>query len=57
MKDRKEILLKACMQLLEMQENSPYVLNLLSETVFYDEATCDGYRLLEDIKNELNIQE
>lgn len=35
----------------------PYVLYLLSETVHYDEADCDGYCLLEDIKIELGIED
>lgn len=48
--DRKTTLLKACLALFQKQNDSPYVLNLLSETVFYDEADCDGYCLMEDIK-------
>lgn len=57
MEDRKTTLLKACMNLLQKQEESHYVLDLLSETVHYDEADCDGYCLLEDIKAELGIDE
>lgn len=49
--DRKTTLLNACFALLQKQNDSPYVLNLLCETVFYDEADCDGYCLMEDIKN------
>jgi len=30
------------------------VLDLLSETVFYDDADCDGNCLLEDIEMELS---
>lgn len=55
MEDRKITLLKACVALLEKQDNSPYVLNLLEETVFYDDVDCDGYCLLEDIKIELEL--
>lgn len=55
--DRKIILLKACRDLLQKQENSHYVLDLLSETVHYDEAECDGSCLLDDIKAELGIEE
>lgn len=51
--DRKAILLQACLQLLEKQEASHYVLNMLEETAFYDEAECDGYCLMEDIRDEL----
>jgi hypothetical protein len=55
--DRKITLLKACRDLLKKQENSSYVLDLLSETVFYDEAECDGNCLLEDIEIELELEE
>ena len=57
MKDRKDILLQATYDLLKKQENSHYVLNLLSETVFYDEADCDGSCLMDDIAMELGIAE
>jgi DNA-directed RNA polymerase alpha subunit len=56
MEDRKTVLLKACLTLFEKQNNSPYVLNLLSEIVHYDDADCDGYCLMEDIKGELCYQ-
>jgi hypothetical protein len=57
MEDRKTTLLKACRDLLKRQENSDYVLDLLSETVFYDDAECDGNCLLEDIEDELGTTE
>ena len=47
--DRAKTLLKATWELLNKQENSGYVLNLLSETVNYDDAECDGNCLMEDI--------
>ena len=50
LKDRKTELLKACLALFKKQIDSPYVLNLLCETVHYDEADCDGYSLIEDIE-------
>ena len=50
-------LLKACVLLLQKQEESGYVLNLLAETIFYDDCECDGYCLLEDIKSELELLE
>lgn len=56
MEDRKVTLLKACMELLQRQEDSMYVLDLLSETIYYDEAECDGNCLLNDIKMELGIE-
>lgn len=51
--DRAKILLKACLELLKIQEESPYILNLLDTTVFYDDADCDGSCLIEDIENYL----
>jgi hypothetical protein len=57
MEDRKVTLLKACRDLLKKQENSSYVLDLLSETVYYDEVDCDGNCLLEDIEIELRIED
>ena len=47
--ERAKTLLKAAYELLKKQEDSSYVLNLLAETVFYDEAECDGNCLMEDI--------
>ena len=43
--------------LLKRQDESGYVLNLLEETSFYDEAECDGYCLKDDIAMELGIEE
>jgi hypothetical protein len=43
-------ILKACLELLERQENSSMVLNLLEETVVYHGSECDGSCLMEDIK-------
>lgn len=53
MEDRKITLLKACMELMSKQNDSPYVLNILEETVNYDGVECDGECLLEDIKDYL----
>lgn len=47
--ERKTYLLKACFNLLHKQLESPYVLNLLTETINYDGAECDGECLMEDI--------
>jgi len=52
-KDRKTVLLKAMYELLKKQEESGFVLNLLEESVFYDEAECDGRCLMDDIEIEL----
>jgi hypothetical protein len=46
---RAKILLKATKELLEKQENSHYVMNLLEQTVFYDGVDCDGSCLKDDI--------
>lgn len=56
-RDRAEELLKACVELLNKQDESPYVLNLLDELVYYDECECDGNCLLEDIKSLLKFGE
>ena len=48
--ERAKILLKATLDLLQKQKESHYVLNLLENTVFYDEAECDGYCLFDDIE-------
>lgn len=48
--NRARTLLKATGALLKKQEDSNYVLNLLAETVYYDEAECDGSCLLDDIR-------
>lgn len=55
--DRKVVLLRACRQLLARCERSPYVLNVLTETVQYDGADCDGYCLLQDIRDVLTCEE
>ena len=57
MKDRKIILLKCAYDLLKKQDESHYVLNLLEQTIFYDNADCDGNCLMEDIADELGIEE
>jgi len=51
--ERAITLLKAAKHLLELQEDSVFVLNLLEETVYYDEADCDGSCLLDDIREVL----
>ena len=55
--ERAKVLLKACFDLLQKQQESYYVLNLLRETINYDDADCDGYCLQEDIKDFLEIGE
>ena len=55
--NRKDILLRACFDLLQKQVESPYVLNLLDETVHYDDSDCDGHCLMDDIAEELGIDD
>lgn len=50
---RANVLLKATLDLLRKQKDSQYVLNLLENTAFYDNAECDGYCLFDDIENFL----
>ena len=51
--ERSITLLKATKELLNKQNESCYVLNLLEETVCYDDCVCDGECLLEDIEDLL----
>jgi hypothetical protein len=53
MEDRKATLLRAALELLKKCDEGPYVKNALTETVFYDDAECDGMCLANDIAAEL----
>lgn len=55
--DRKKILLKAVVDILEKLDDSTYVLSFFEQIAFYDDAECDGSCLLEDIKIELDMDE
>ena len=48
--ERATVLLKAVYDLLQKQEESPYVLDILAEIIFYDGSECDGGCLKEDIE-------
>lgn len=50
-----EILLKATRNLLNKQNESIYVLNMLEETVAYYGVECDGSCLIEDIDAWLDL--
>lgn len=54
--DRKDILLRAAYDLLKRSSQNYYVEPAQEIEVFYDDATCDGYCLMEDIANELNLE-
>lgn len=54
-RERQLTLLKASYNLLKKQDVSPYTLNLLEETIVYEGAECDGYCLMEEIAEELNL--
>lgn len=54
--DRAVTLLRACLDLLNKQKESRYILDLLSQTVYYDDAECDGYCLSDDIEMYLDEQ-
>jgi hypothetical protein len=49
MEDRKITLLKAARDILRKVESSHYVISAMETSVFYDDAECDGYCLLNDI--------
>jgi hypothetical protein len=48
--DRTTVLLMACRDMLAKCRDSNFVLSPMETTVFYDDADCDGYCLLEDIE-------
>jgi hypothetical protein len=56
MEDRKIILLKACLDILKKCDESVYVANFFEQTAFWDNAECDGYCLMEEIKELLNLE-
>lgn len=58
--ERAKTLLKATKELLEKQENSSYVINVLKQTIVYDGVEYDGVCLKDDIDywfDELGEQE
>ena len=55
--DRMKILLRAAYDILKKQDESPYVLNSLATTAIWDNAECDGYCLMEDIADILEIED
>ena len=55
--ERAKILLKATYDILKEQDKSRYVLNSLETTAIWDEAECDGYCLMEEISELLEIED
>ena len=55
--ERALILLKAARDLLDRQRGTPHVLDLTFETVWYDEAQCDGFCLFDDINCLLEMDD
>lgn len=50
---REQELLVIAWKLLNKQNKSSYVLNMLEQTVFYDNSECDGSCLMDDIEDIL----
>lgn len=48
--ERAVTLLKAARNLIKKCDEASYVVNVVSESVFYDGVDCDGYCLMEDIE-------
>lgn len=48
--DRGVVLLNAVRELLEIQEKSGVVVDILNQSVYYDDALCDGQCVLDDIR-------
>lgn len=42
------LLLEKCLELFRKEE-CPYLINILAETIFYDDVECDGYCLMEEM--------
>lgn len=55
--DRKVILLRATYDILKKCDELLYVANVLETVVDYDGTRCNGYCLMQDIKDELNIDD
>jgi len=55
--DRKVILLKATYDILKKCDDSRYVLDVMGQTAFWDETDCDGFCLMAEIADELDITE
>ena len=50
---RQKLLLEKVSELFKKSNDSHYVIDVLSETIFYDNTECDGHCLWNDIKDVL----
>ena len=55
--NRSTTLLKAVLEILNKCDDGPYVKDFFENTAFYDGTDCDGYCLMDDIKNYLECGE
>lgn len=55
--NRKDILLRAAYDLIKRSSQNYYVESATDVCVFYDDATCDGWCLMDDICNELELDD
>jgi len=55
--NRKDVLLRAAYDILKKCDEGPYVKNALEETALWDGVDCDGYCLMEEIKDLLGIDD
>ena len=55
--DRKDILLRAAYDLIKRSNEGPYVQEAVGILTRYDDANCDGYCLMADIQNELDLDD
>lgn len=53
--NRKEVLLRATYDILKRSAQSHYVVSALELAAHYDGTNCDGYCLMDDIMNELDL--
>ena len=53
---RKDVLLRAAYDLLKKSQTH-YVQEAIRITVFYDDADCDGYCLMDDIATEIDLDD
>lgn len=54
---RDRLLLRACYDMFKKLRDAHRVESPFETTVFYDEADCDGYCLMNDIEIELELEE